>query len=86
MAAAGKLPQLRFLRFFNGHFDDKGVQSLVGLQTLEELVLHSAGVTDASIPAIGKLRNLRVVQLTGSKVTDAGKAQLKTLLPEVEIR
>lgn len=54
---AGKLPKLRMLMLVNGTFDDDGVKHLSGLATLEELLLDSSKLTEASIEYLADLRN-----------------------------
>lgn len=79
------LPKLRMLRLFNGTFDDTGVKYLAAVQTLEELTLNSAKVTDAAIEDLGQLTSLRRINLSGTRITEPGRRQLKTLLPQVQI-
>ena len=61
------------------------MKHLAGLNTLEELTLNSAKVTDASIDAIARLTRLRKLNLGGTKITADGKAKLAKLLPKATI-
>lgn len=79
------LPKLRMLRLFNGTFDDTGVKHLADVKSLEELTLNSAHVTDAAIGDLGQLKSLRTINLSGTRVTEAGRQQLKTLLPKAQV-
>ena len=74
------------LRLFNGTFDDEGVKHLSSLAvSLEELTLNSPHVTDAAIEHLAPLKKLRTINLSGTKVTAAGRQWLKELLPDAEI-
>lgn len=79
------LPKLRMLRFFNGTCDDAGTKHLAGMTTLEELTLNSANVTDAAIDDLAQLKSARVLNVTGTKITNEGKVRLKILLPTLQI-
>jgi hypothetical protein len=70
---------------FNGNLDDEGLRHLAGLSTLEELAIHSSGVSDAAVEHLVGLKALRKLNVSGTKITDAGKQRLRSALPNAEI-
>jgi hypothetical protein len=64
----------------------KGIKELKGLKELRALSLvNCAGVTDAGLKELKGLKGLRSLVLVGTKVTDAGVAELKKALPELAV-
>lgn len=55
-----------------------------GSYRIESLALTGPGVSDRSIPALLKLKNLRRLTLRNTAVTDDGAAALRTGLPEIQ--
>jgi hypothetical protein len=68
-----------------GPLDDKGVEPLGRIPALEELTLACGNITDAAIPHLAGLKELRKLDVRGTKISAAGRGKLKELLPEVEI-
>ncbi len=59
---------------------------LANFKKLEELNLWNATrVTDDLIPVLAALPNLKWVDLTGTKVSDAGRAKLRETNPNCRI-
>ncbi len=81
--AAG-MPSLRLLRVY-GAIGDAGAAPLNRLVGLEELVVRNCGLTDASAETLGALKNLRRLDLSGNKLSEAGIARLRVALPRCEI-
>ncbi|MCE9552456.1 MAG: hypothetical protein K8T91_03640 [Planctomycetes bacterium] len=59
---------------------DKGIEHLKKYPQLEKLTIVSAPITDASIEHFRAMKNLWVVDLDGTKVSQAGGMQLIKLL------
>ena len=49
------------------------------------LNLSDTAVTNACVKSIKQMPNLRELRIAGTKVTDQGVGELKTILPECEI-
>jgi Leucine-rich repeat (LRR) protein len=85
LAEVANLPKLKQLMLVVGVFDDEGMRHLAKMATLEELTLNSAKVTDASIEVIAGLKSLRKLDVSGTKITPAGRKKLAEALPKVMI-
>jgi len=68
-----RLENLRELTLFNVNFRGEGLEYL---PQLEVLTWDTANVTDGVVDAIGQMRNLRHLSLSGVHVTSAGLAHL----------
>jgi hypothetical protein len=63
-----------------------GVAYVGELKGLERLSLASSGATDASLKSLYGLAKLRVIDLSGTKVTAEGVAALRKALPTCDIK
>lgn len=54
------------------HINDRDVQNLAGIRSLETLSLGDTAITDAGLGFLRTLPNLRELNLAGTKVRDAG--------------
>ncbi|MFC1758423.1 carboxypeptidase regulatory-like domain-containing protein [Planctomycetota bacterium] len=63
---------------------DDGLRYLAGLTNLEILGLQSSKVTDAGLLHLRSLKNLKRLWTGGSRVTEAGRAELRRNLPKLE--
>ncbi len=90
LARIAELPNLKALHISRIHFNDpkmnkeyytdKGLEALAKCHGLEELSIGSPGITDAGMDHVGKLGNLRSLNLFGcDNVTDKGLAKLAEL-------
>ena len=90
LAYLAELPNLKALSISRAHFvdpkmnkeyyTDKGLEALAKCGGLEELSIGSPGVTDAGMDRVGRLANLRSLNLFGcDNVTDKGLASLTEL-------
>jgi hypothetical protein len=61
---------------------DKGLKSLAGVSVSYLNLSGCAGVTDAGLESIARLKGLEVVVLAGTRVTTDGVASLKKALPD----
>jgi WD40 repeat protein len=85
-AHAAKLTGLKVLNLYAGPADDTGLAALVPLTRLEELTLGGLGrVTDASVEHLARLKNLKRLTLSGTKITDAATQRLRAALPGARI-
>jgi hypothetical protein len=62
---------------------DEGISDIQELIGLEELELGQTAITDASIPYLSTLHNLRRVNIGQTNVTKEGAARLRKALPRV---
>ena len=67
---------------------DAGLVHLKGLTELQSLSMGGYGskITDAGLVHLKGLTKLQVLRLAGTKITDAGVAELQQALPNCEIR
>jgi hypothetical protein len=77
---------LRKLGLSRTKFTDTGLVYLEDLTTLEELDVSDTAFSDSGLAHVRKLRNLRLLRLEKTKVTDDGVNSLKEALPELEIK
>ncbi|HEV3341171.1 MAG TPA: leucine-rich repeat domain-containing protein [Pirellulales bacterium] len=71
----------------NTDITDAQLVSLRGLTGLQRLVLrHNIRITDAGLQHLRGLRDLQLLDLRGTRVTDAGMAQLQAAMPNCQIR
>jgi hypothetical protein len=86
----GKLVRLKMLRSFylgGGNPGDGAVKAIAeympDLESLElgTFWLSGNGITDASVPHLAKLKQLKTAGLAGSQLTDAGLKELRAALP-----
>jgi hypothetical protein len=70
----------------NGPLTDRGLEHLAALPGMEALELRGCeGLTDASVPTLAKMRDLRRIDLTRTKVTPDGLRRLRRSLPEARV-
>lgn len=80
-----KSVKLRVLKVAGTKVTDGFVKNISDHPTLETLVLHTTGVSDAAIDDLGKIKSLKKLFIWKSKISKEGAAKLKKLLPECEI-
>ncbi len=78
LAALRRLPRLEQLQLVGPHITDAGIAHLADLTNLQELSID-APITDAALPALAGLSQLRVLDLYGTRVTGRGLSQLAGL-------
>jgi hypothetical protein len=85
-----QLPRIEHLTLTGRRFSDKGLTYLRKAAHLKTLQLHSEqnGITDAGLASLKGLKELGLLDLSGSAITDTGLEQLKVLsnLKEVRVR
>ena len=86
LAHLKNLPRLTELSLECPTLSFLGVQYVGGLTRLKKLSLATSGATDQSLTSLHKLIDLRELDLTGTKVTPAEMAALKTALPQCQIK
>ncbi len=59
--------------------------TLSGMQTLDWLILADTPVTDEGVLKLEGLRELKQLDLSGTKVTDKAKARLREMYPGLKI-
>jgi hypothetical protein len=64
---------------------DEGLAHLAGLENLTYLNIYSTQVTDAGLKHLHGLKKLKNLYIWQSKVTEQGAAELKKVLPELQI-
>ncbi|TWU31350.1 Leucine Rich repeats (2 copies) [Novipirellula artificiosorum] len=69
----------------NAAVDDTSLKNLAGLIHLEKLNLKGTSITDACIPHFERLRALRWLKLTGTKLSAEGVSRIAAMLPECGI-
>ena len=52
---------------------------------LQKLDLTGRPITDAAVPSISRLKELRILRVAGTKITDEGVFRLRTALPSCVI-
>ncbi len=69
----------------NKRVNDVGMVSLKHLTKLRYLTLRDSSISDASIPLLKTLKDLRTIDLRGTRVTEAGHAELRNALPKLKV-
>jgi hypothetical protein len=64
---------------------DADLEPLAELTRLETLDLTNAPITDAAVPTLARLRSLRRLYLTGTKLSPEGEQQLRQANPALDI-
>ena len=86
LAHVGKLTGLKILNLYVGPADAAGLALLSKLSGLEELTLGGMGkMTDAAVEHLLRLKSLRRLTLSGTKITEAGMQRLRKGLPATRI-
>jgi serine/threonine protein kinase/Leucine-rich repeat (LRR) protein len=81
-----QLPRLRELSLGCQSLSFLGVRFVGELKQLEKLSLANSGATDASLSGLRGLVHLRELDLTGTKVSEHGVAELQKSLPKCDIK
>ncbi len=76
---------LRILGLNQTNIGDADMQTIAGLTGLETLFLVGTKVTDASVPHLSKLKNLKRLDITGTKISAQGKQQIQSAIPGIKI-
>ncbi len=84
IAALDQLKQLRALRslqvsYYSGPLSHSTLEQIAELGSLDELSMQHLRPADADLEPIGRLRRLRVLELDGADLTDAGLVHLYPL-------
>jgi hypothetical protein len=85
LARLGEASRLKGLRLADTEVSDDGLVHLARLTNLEKLDLRGTHVTDAGLQHLKQLRSLRRLRLTGTRATENGTAELKSVLPDVDM-
>jgi len=78
------LPYVRFLNLADTAISDSAVRHLTGLP-LQKLYLGGTKLTDKGALQLQELRELQLLELFLTQVTEAGVAELRRALPGCEI-
>lgn len=80
------LGALRHLRLNGTGVTSRGLEKLKGLSRLERLDLQDCRrVTDDALPSLDAMKSLRLVDVTGSGMTEAGVAALRRARPDLRV-
>ena len=71
--------------YFTISHGDPGFSLLAGLPLLRELDLTGTYTRDKEVPSLGKLKQLRTLDITQTTISPCGLKRLRKLLPECEI-
>jgi hypothetical protein len=84
-AAIGAMQKLEVLRMDYTQLSEKGLAHLRGLASLRELALDSATLTDNAVDMLLTFRQLQLLNVYHTLLTDAGHQKLKSGLPQCRI-
>lgn len=76
------MPQLRGLNLQRTKFSGDGLENV---PNLEELVIKDTDVRDSSVPAICRMRKLRILWARGCRISPDGFEQIRQALPDCKI-
>lgn len=65
--------------------DDAFVKRLSVFPNLQRLSLRATKITDESVPALVKMKELRVLDVGDTKLTEKGKAAIREAFPEIAL-
>lgn len=85
LLVAGQLPRLRMLLIRGIPMTDVGVDYLRRAPGIERLWVCGRGVTDAAVPMLAELSELRELVLLTTSITGAGRRELQRALPKCKI-
>jgi Leucine-rich repeat (LRR) protein len=85
MRPLGQLPQLKTLELLGCRLSDEQVNLLSDLTTLRELDLSFNPITDAALPSLANLKELKSLWLNDTQTTEQGRKQLAKQLPNAAI-
>jgi len=77
--------RLEILNLDGSSITDAGMVQIGKLSGLGSLFLNYTAITDASIPEIVKLRYLRRLDITGTKITPQGRDRIRAAIPGIQI-
>ncbi len=81
-----RLSQIETLELASPHIADNELRHLAKLANLRTLMLRGGGVSDDSIQPLKQLENLEYLDLRGCwQITDAGKDEIRSALPNCEV-
>lgn len=60
--------------------EDQDLQNLIPLAEMESIIVNHTPLTDACIPYLNQLTNLRLLHISGCKITEAGLSELSSQL------
>lgn len=84
--AISTLKELQHLRLDGTGISSRGLEKLKTLVKLERLDLQACNrITDDALPVLDSLRSLRLVDVTGTRMTDAGIAALRQARPDLRV-
>lgn len=81
-----KLIRLRHLSLSGSAVTARGIEQLAALTNLETLYLEDSDIGDEVIPALGGLKGLKGLNLSGTRFTPAGIRQLQKALPKCDVQ
>jgi internalin A len=82
----GKLDNVIDLMLDDTTFSNASLRSINKMKSLEVLSLNgNKGITDSGLDELRDLKNLKLLQLSRTSVTDQGVKRLKKRLPTVSI-
>jgi hypothetical protein len=79
------MTNLYILNLSNTGITDAGMANVGKLTGLNKLFLNRTSITDASIPYIIKLKWLERLDITGAKISAAGRQRIKEAIPGITI-
>lgn len=86
LVALRKLPRLKVLALRYNRLRDAELRHLKDIKSLEEVQLAgNFHLTDAAVPALKELKNIKQINLHFTKISDKGIADLKKALPRADI-
>jgi internalin A len=80
------LKNLQWLDLTDTQITDMELKELAGLKNLQALDLHGTKITNAGLNGLAGLKNLQELELGHTEVNDAGVKELRTALPNCNIR
>lgn len=84
-AIATHCPGLATLELRSGTLQAGELKQLAGLPHLRKLKINSVPITDAELLELGAAKQLTEIDLSSTKATYQGRAQLKKLLPKCKV-
>ena len=81
----GGLTRLKSLELVNCDLSDKGFAELARSKTVARILLPCPSITDASVEHLASMKQLTTLDISGTRITEAGFNKLKAALPDCEI-
>ena len=82
---AKERPEVQIISLRGTHISNAGLKHLVALTKLEDLDLAETAVDDEGLVVLADLKSLQRLNVSATKATQAGIAQLKSKLPELKV-